>query len=85
MFSQHIYSNLAIRQILGNEDVQTGVELECDPQAWASCVLPNTILPSFQACNIARSYQLEILIGVSLGIGGGIDVSVLIAKDLYNY
>lgn len=39
-------------------------EAEIDSQLWRGQKLPNTIPPSFEACNISRSYELVARIGV---------------------
>ena len=41
--------------------------MEIDPSYWKSIPLPNTIAPSFDTCNISRSYTLEIKVGLSWG------------------
>jgi hypothetical protein len=40
-------------------------ELEVDSALWSSRSLPDTISPTFQTCNISRSYKLLIDIGIS--------------------
>ncbi|CAK4033288.1 Hypothetical predicted protein [Lecanosticta acicola] len=37
---------------------------------WRGLSLPNTVAPTFETCNIARSYQLDIRIGFSYSGGG---------------
>jgi uncharacterized membrane protein YgcG len=36
---------------------------------WRDVSLPNTVTPSFQTCNMSRTYALEIKLGVSWGAG----------------
>ena len=44
---------------------------EIDPKNWDSIPLPNTIAPSFDTCNVTRSYTLEIKAGFSWGTDTG--------------
>ena len=39
---------------------------------WRGQTLPNTVAPSFETCNISRSYQLDVRVGLSYagGVGG---------------
>lgn len=37
-----------------------GVELPLDPVLWRSAPLPSSVAPSFNICNMARRYELEI-------------------------
>lgn len=42
-------------------------DLEIDAKLWNQVPIPNTVAPSFSACNITRSYSLDIKIGLSYG------------------
>ncbi|KAK1770806.1 hypothetical protein QBC33DRAFT_525816 [Phialemonium atrogriseum] len=44
-----------------------GAEAVVPEALWRDSPLPNTVMPSFLACNLRRSYQLEIKIGLSCG------------------
>lgn len=39
-------------------------ESEIDGQLWRGQILPNTVPPSFETCNISRTYELVARIGV---------------------
>lgn len=54
---------------------QDGKEMEIDPTFWNQTPLPNTIAPTFETCNIQRSYFLDIKIGLLWGIGKAVYVS----------
>lgn len=42
-------------------------ETAIDSALWSSTPLPNTVMPSFVTCNLSRSYQIEIKLGVCWG------------------
>lgn len=79
---RHVYSNLALRVIIGNEETSTTKEMEADAAIWHAWKLPNDVQPSFSTCNITRYYNMEILVGVSLGIQGGVHVSIVVETYL---
>lgn len=59
---------------LGGDDSPVGEALEADPGMWRSACLPDTVSPSFKTCNIWRTYQLEIVLGLSHGLRGNVEV-----------
>jgi hypothetical protein len=68
-------ANLVIR--LGKPDDATDTEYVVDDSLWAGIVLPNQVIPSFETCNIARTYELEVDVGLSPGdMKGAISVSL---------
>lgn len=42
-----------------------GTEFVVPDNLWNSIALPNTVMPSFSTCNLSRSYQLEVKLGLS--------------------
>jgi hypothetical protein len=50
-----------------------GSECHVDPGLWEGKKLPPDVLPSFEACGLARRYEVEILMG--LQCRGGATVS----------
>ncbi|KAF8458021.1 hypothetical protein BGX38DRAFT_1155113 [Terfezia claveryi] len=75
---------MPIPYTFGPTDALPGAQLEADPRIWENWVLPENISPSFRTCNIARSYQLEVTLGVSLGEGGIVDqIPLLIPIEVY--
>ncbi|EMC98920.1 hypothetical protein BAUCODRAFT_31194 [Baudoinia panamericana UAMH 10762] len=56
-------SNLAIPIGLPTDAVDT--ETVLDDRMWNDQKLPNTVAPSFETCNISRTYQLDVRIGLS--------------------
>ena len=49
--------------------------LEIDAKLWNQRTLPNTVTPSFDTCNLSRTYNLDIKVGLSWGEGKAINVS----------
>ena len=73
-------SNLRIA--LSNSDSQSGKEMEIDDKLWNRIPLPNTVAPSFDTCNLSRTYELEIRVGLSYGSPGSIKVSCQTERQL---
>ena len=48
-------------------------DMELDNRMWSSIPLPNTVPPSFETCNLARKYELEISVGLAYGKAGHIN------------
>ena len=49
--------------------------LEVDSKFWNQKALPNTVTPTFDTCNVARTYSLDVKVGLSWGQGRDIHVS----------
>lgn len=43
--------------------------LELDPNLWSHRPIPNTVTPTFDTCNLARTYSLDVKVGLSWGSG----------------
>ncbi|KAK3071891.1 hypothetical protein LTR53_007809 [Teratosphaeriaceae sp. CCFEE 6253] len=56
-------SNLGVP--VGSPNDPVGTETVLDDRAWRGQVLPNTVAPSFETCNISREYKLDVRIGLS--------------------
>lgn len=52
-------------------------EYEVDSKLWNRVPLPNTVAPSFETCNISRTYELEVKLGLAHGTPGRINVRYL--------
>lgn len=65
-------SNMAMSVGRGTDPV--GTEWTIDPGLWNQLPLPNSVAPTFETCNITRSYELEIRIGLSRGNPGAVRV-----------
>ncbi|KAJ5312965.1 hypothetical protein PENANT_c018G09266 [Penicillium antarcticum] len=52
---------------LGNPDDAVGTDWTIDANLWNRVPLPNSVAPSFETCNIERSYELEIRVGLTHG------------------
>ena len=58
-------SNMAIP--IGAPTDPVGTEVSINPEYWSGKPIPNTVAPTFQACNISRVYELEIRVGLGYG------------------
>ncbi|KAF2868761.1 hypothetical protein BDV95DRAFT_122604 [Massariosphaeria phaeospora] len=58
-------SNMAIP--IGAITDAVGTEVPINPEYWSDNPVPNTVAPSFQTCNLGRSYELEIRVGIGYG------------------
>lgn len=47
-----------------------GKEAKVDHTIWARIPLPSSVAPTFETCNISRTYELEVRVGLTHGIGG---------------
>ncbi|ERF72099.1 hypothetical protein EPUS_02890 [Endocarpon pusillum Z07020] len=54
---------------LGEPSDPVGKEWKVPSRYWENKPLPNTVCPSFDTCNISRTYQLEVRVGLSHGGG----------------
>lgn len=61
-------SNMAIPLGKGTDPV--GTEWTVPSGLWDRIPLPNTVAPSFETCNVSRSYQLEVRVGFTHGSNG---------------
>lgn len=61
-----ILSASNMKMPLGNRD-GSDKDLEIDRKLWSQIPLPKTVAPSFDTCNITRSYSLDIKVGFSYG------------------
>ncbi|KAI9835422.1 MAG: hypothetical protein M1819_002340 [Sarea resinae] len=61
-------SNLMIP--VGKPDDAVGSETLIDDNLWNKTPLPNTVAPTFDTCNISRSYELEVRAGFVFSSGG---------------
>lgn len=65
-------SNMSIP--LGRGGDPAGTEWTLDPSMWNRIPLPSSVAPSFETCNISRTYELEVRIGLSHGSIGDMKV-----------
>jgi hypothetical protein len=59
------FSNMAIP--IGSPSDPIDTEVPINPEYWSGKPVPNTVSPSFTACNLARFYELEIRVGIGYG------------------
>lgn len=67
---------------LGDPSDPVGKEWKVPSRYWENKPLPNTVCPSFDTCNISRTYQLEVRVGLSHGGGSGSTKPELIVLPL---
>jgi len=67
-------SNMGIA--LGHPTDPIEHETVLDDRMWRGQPLPNTVAPSFETCNISRSYQLDVRVGLSYSGSGQKDLKV---------
>ncbi len=53
-----------LNEVVGSDGSRV---LEVDSKLWKQRLLPNTICPSFETCNIMRKYVLEVKVGLQWG------------------
>ncbi|CAI6339458.1 unnamed protein product [Periconia digitata] len=58
-------SNMAIP--IGSPTDAVGTEVPINQEYWSDKLIPNTVAPSFQACNLSRSYEIEVRVGLGYG------------------
>ncbi|KAF2427248.1 hypothetical protein EJ08DRAFT_593140 [Tothia fuscella] len=56
-----------LNQSIGTPSDPVGTETELSKEFWYGHNLPDTVAPSFVTCNIARSYELVVSVGLSYG------------------
>lgn len=67
-------SNMGIP--LGQSGDPVGTDWTIDSKLWNSLPLPNSVAPSFETCNIERSYELEVRVGMTHGTAGDMKVRI---------
>lgn len=59
---------------LGKGSDPAGTEWTIDARMWNQLPLPNSVAPNFETCNVSRTYELEVRVGLSYGSFGNIKV-----------
>ncbi|KAF1831025.1 hypothetical protein BDW02DRAFT_506213 [Decorospora gaudefroyi] len=59
------FSNMAIP--IGSPSDPINTEVPINPEYWSDKPIPNTVSPTFTACNLARTYELEVRVGIGYG------------------
>jgi Arrestin (or S-antigen), N-terminal domain len=57
-----------------------GSEFLVDSQLWDHLPLPHTVTPSFDTCNLRRTYDIEIRVTIGYGHRGDIQVSFVLSS-----
>ena len=58
-------SNMGIP--IGSTSDTVGTEVPLNREYWDQRPLPNTVAPNFETCNISRTYEVEVRVGLSCG------------------
>jgi hypothetical protein len=58
-------SNMAIP--IGSITDAIGTEIPINPEYWSGTPVPDSVAPTFQACNLSREYELEVRVGLGYG------------------
>lgn len=58
-------SNMAIP--IGSPSDPIGTEVPINQEYWSGKIVPNTVAPTFTACNLSRFYELEVRVGLGYG------------------
>lgn len=56
-----------MKQMLYAEDTSAGRVFEIPETVWVSHPLSPQMIPSFEVCNIKRTYELELRLGLRIG------------------
>lgn len=64
-----IMSQSNMNLALGEPSDPVGKEWKVPSRYWENIPLPNTVAPSFDTCNLSRTYELEVRVGFSHGSG----------------
>ncbi|EYE94944.1 arrestin (or S-antigen), N-terminal domain protein [Aspergillus ruber CBS 135680] len=63
---------------LGKGSDPAGTEWTIDARMWNQLPLPNSVAPNFETCNVSRTYELEVRVGLSYGSFGNIKPQLII-------
>ncbi|ODH41751.1 hypothetical protein ACO22_01329 [Paracoccidioides brasiliensis] len=69
-------SNMNIPLIDGN--VPAGKEWKVDSSLWDRIPLPSSVAPSFDTCNISRTYDLDVRVGLTHGLSGAMKPELVV-------
>ncbi|KAJ5096314.1 hypothetical protein NUU61_005670 [Penicillium alfredii] len=62
-----ILSRSNMQTPMGKPGDAVGTDWVIDPNLWNHLPLPNSVAPSFETCNIERTYELEVRVGLTHG------------------
>ena len=63
---------------LGNPVDKSRKEWKLPSRLWEDLPIPNTVAPSFETCNLARQYELEVRVGLAHGMSGGVRPELMV-------
>ena len=63
---------------LGSPSDKHTKEWKIPARFWDQKPLPNTVAPSFDTCNVSRTYELQVRVGLSHTLGNGVNPEVIV-------
>ena len=69
-----LLSQSSVNMPLGKSNEPVGKEWTVDSSMWDRIPLPNSVAPSFDTCNISRTYELEVRVGLVHGSKSRVNV-----------
>ncbi|KAK5051534.1 hypothetical protein LTR84_003186 [Exophiala bonariae] len=63
---------------LGNPVDKSRKEWKLPSRLWEDLPIPNTVCPSFETCNLARDYEVEVRVGLAHGMAGGVRPELMV-------
>ena len=63
---------------LGNPVDKSQKEWKLPSRLWENIALPNTVAPSFDTCNISRTYELEVRVGLTHSVASGVKPELIV-------
>ncbi|KAJ5180834.1 Arrestin-like N-terminal [Penicillium capsulatum] len=73
-----VVSRSNMNMALGQPGDPADTDWAIDPKLWNNLPLPNSVAPSFETCNIERSYELEVRIGLTHGTPGNMKPQLIV-------
>lgn len=77
-----IMSRSNMDMALGTPGDKHGTDWIIDPSMWNTLPLPSSVAPSFETCNIERSYELDIRVGLSYGTSGKVTRNIVYSSTI---
>ncbi|KAF7714739.1 Uncharacterized protein PECH_007724 [Penicillium ucsense] len=73
-----VLSTSNMGQALSRPGDPAGTDWTIDPKIWAGLPLPSSVAPSFETCNIERSYELEVRVGLTHSTTGNTQPQMIV-------
>jgi hypothetical protein len=73
-----IMSQANMNMPLGKPADKETMEWKIPNRLWDGIPLPNTVAPTFETCNLSRKYELEVRVGLTHGMAGGVRPELIV-------